>query len=110
MLRHPFDPRHPRLNIMNSALNRRLSARFEGRVQGVGFRYTTVSIAGRFRVVGYVKNLPDGDVELAAEGRESELQAFLAAIRASHLGRFIVKENLSWSSASGEFAEFGVEY
>ncbi len=89
---------------------RRVSVRYEGRVQGVGFRYTTVSIAGRFRVRGYVKNLPDGDVEMVAEGTESEILALLAAIRASHLGRFIVKENSSWSSASGEFAEFGVEY
>lgn len=84
--------------------------RYEGRVQGVGFRYTTVSIADRFRVTGFVKNLPDGDVDMVAEGPEQELTAFLAAIRGSHLGRFIVKETSSWSSASGEFAGFGVEY
>jgi acylphosphatase len=89
---------------------RRVSVRYEGRVQGVGFRYTTVSIAGRFRVVGFVKNLPDGDVELVAEGTEAELAAFLAAIRASHLGRFISKETPSWSSASGTFTEFGVAH
>ena len=88
---------------------RRVSVRYEGRVQGVGFRYTTVTIAGRFRVVGFVKNLPDGDVEMVAEGAESELLALLAAIRASHLGRFIVKESSSWSSASGTFTAFGVE-
>ena len=89
---------------------RRISARYEGRVQGVGFRYTTVSIAGRFRVTGFVRNMPDGDVEMVAEGTEGELTAFLAAIRSSHLGRFIVKESSSWSSPSGEFEEFGVMY
>ncbi|MFH0909744.1 MAG: acylphosphatase [bacterium] len=87
---------------------RRMVARFEGRVQGVGFRYTTASIAARFKVSGYVKNLPDGDVELVAEGTEPEVLAFLAAIRGSHLGRFIVRELLRWSSPTGEFSGFGV--
>ena len=40
---------------------------FRGRVQGVGFRATTASIARRHPVVGYVKNMPDGAVELIAE-------------------------------------------
>ena len=89
---------------------KRLGVLFEGRVQGVGFRYTTVSISGRFRVTGYVRNLPDGDVELVAEGLEAELTAFLDAIGASHLGRFIVKTHLRWSNPTGEFQEFGVGY
>ena len=41
---------------------------FSGHVQGVGFRYTTRSVASRFAVTGYVRNLPDGRVELVAEG------------------------------------------
>ena len=46
---------------------------FSGRVQGVGFRYRTHSIAQRFQVCGYVKNLIDGTVELVIEGEEEEL-------------------------------------
>ena len=50
---------------------------FSGRVQGVGFRSTCQSLARSFEVAGYVRNLPDGRVELVAEGENSEIDAFL---------------------------------
>ena len=46
-----------------------------------GFRYTAKSLARGFEVAGYVRNLPDGRVELVAEGDTDELDAFLASIR-----------------------------
>ena len=49
---------------------------FEGHVQGVGFRYQTMSVAKGFEVAGTVQNLTDGRVHLCAEGEESEVQAF----------------------------------
>lgn len=59
---------------------------FHGRVQGVGFRYTTVSIARRYPVVGYVRNLPDGTVELVAEAKPVVLDSFLADVAAEFAG------------------------
>lgn len=53
---------------------------YRGRVQGVGFRATTHSIASGYAVAGFVRNLPDGTVELIAEGPADELRAFLDAI------------------------------
>jgi acylphosphatase len=53
---------------------------YTGRVQGVGFRYTTQGIARGFSIAGYVRNMPDGRVELVAEGEESEVRAFLASV------------------------------
>ena len=53
---------------------------FSGRVQGVGFRYTTREIATGFDVVGAVRNLPDGTVELEIMGETDEVEAYLAEI------------------------------
>jgi acylphosphatase len=53
---------------------------FTGHVQGVGFRFTTRQIAKEFEVTGFVKNLPDGRVQLEAEGQPAEVQAFVSAV------------------------------
>jgi acylphosphatase len=53
---------------------------YSGRVQGVGFRYTCQRLAEGFAVSGYVRNLPDGKVELLAEGAEDQVRAFLDVI------------------------------
>ncbi len=53
---------------------------FTGRVQGVGFRYQTLQVAKEFEVSGYVQNLPDGRVQLEAEGTPEEIESFLVAV------------------------------
>jgi acylphosphatase len=67
---------------------------YEGRVQGVGFRYTARQIAMGFDVMGWVRNLPDGQVELLAAGEEEEVEAFLKAIAESALASFIRKQTV----------------
>jgi acylphosphatase len=54
---------------------------FTGRVQGVGFRYTALQVSREFDVAGYVANLPDGRVQLEAEGEKTTVEAFLAALQ-----------------------------
>ena len=58
-----------------------LKVSFSGRVQGVGFRWTTKKIAETFAVTGYVKNMMDGSVEMVVEGEYSEAQRFLSSLR-----------------------------
>lgn len=59
---------------------------YRGHVQGVGFRATTASIARGYRVAGHVKNLPDGRVELAAEGERDEVKRFREEIESRMSG------------------------
>ena len=86
----------------------RLHVLYSGRVQGVGFRYTVKSVALGFEVTGIVRNLPDGRVELLAEGPREELEAFQRAIRDSGLGCLIAREDDSWTDATNEFRRFAI--
>lgn len=54
---------------------------FEGRVQGVGFRYTVLQLSKEFEASGFVSNLPDGRVHLELEGKKNEIEAFVNAIQ-----------------------------
>lgn len=81
---------------------------YSGRVQGVGFRYTVKSLTPGYEVTGTVRNLPDGRVELVAEGERAELEAFQQAIRESGVGRMIQCEEERWSEAAGEFRGFEI--
>jgi acylphosphatase len=64
---------------------------FEGRVQGVGFRYSVKEVANGFDVVGWIKNLPDGRVEMQVQGQPGEVNAFVEEILQSHLRPFVVR-------------------
>lgn len=66
-----------------------LQVYYEGRVQGVGFRYTARRLAAGFEVAGYVRNLADGRVELVAAGETGEVDGFLEALRESELAGHI---------------------
>lgn len=85
----------------------RVRVYFSGRVQGVGFRYTTRELAAGYAVTGYVQNLPDGRVLLMAEGARDEVERFLAALR-RRMSRYIGGEECDTLSATGEFADFSV--
>lgn len=81
---------------------------YSGNVQGVGFRYTAKSVATGFEVSGAVRNLPDGRVELIAEGEKTELEAFRQAVRDAGLEHFIRDETVQWNEARNEFRGFEI--
>ncbi len=86
----------------------RLHVFYAGRVQGVGFRYSVKRLAQGFEVTGAVRNLPDGRVELIAEGERNELEEFRRAIQDSELGHFVRGEEKSWTEAKNEFRGFEI--
>ncbi|MFZ2278558.1 MAG: acylphosphatase [Prosthecobacter sp.] len=82
---------------------------YSGRVQGVGFRYSTKRIASGFDVTGWVKNLPDGRVELLAQSLEAdELDAFLEDIQQSSLGSHIKQREVQPIAAEPNLRGFSI--
>ena len=90
-------------------MNRR-TYHFGGRVQGVGFRYTTEAIARRHPAVhGYVRNLPDGRVQLVIEGPDEQMDRLVEALQAE-MERHIRQTNVESTPGTGEFSEFEVRH
>lgn len=92
---------------LKSLRNTRRTLRFSGRVQGVGFRFNAESIASTHTVTGYVKNLPDGRVELVAEGEPAELDRFQHEIEQT-MKDYIDGVQVAESEAVGEFLSFRI--
>lgn len=82
---------------------------FAGTVQGVGFRFTTCRVAKDYDVGGCVRNLPDGTVEVVAEGDREELLSFCGAVL-SAMGAYIRGHQQHWLAATGEFSGFSVSF
>ncbi len=82
---------------------------YRGMVQGVGFRYTVRWIAARLAVTGYVRNLPDGRVQLVAEGLPEELDRLLDAVGAQ-MGQYIRDTSQTARPATGQFDGFRIRH
>ena len=84
-----------------------------GRVQGVGFRNFACRIGHHLLLAGYAKNLPDGTVEIVAEGTEAKLEEYKKQVHARmpmgiHVEKLEETERKEIKSA--QYASFGVEY
>ena len=82
---------------------------YTGRVQGVGFRWTTNQIAKDFDVVGTVENRNDGSVYLVVEGLAGEVDAFMKAI-GDRMALNLKETKIRQGSAIGNLDDFHVNY
>ncbi|MGI9456823.1 MAG: acylphosphatase [Aeoliella sp.] len=80
---------------------------YAGHVQGVGFRFTTQTIAGRLAIAGYVQNLPDGRVKLVVEGAPTELDVLERSID-QQLGHHIRETGRDVRPATGNYLRFEI--
>lgn len=67
---------------------------YTGRVQGVGFRYTTANLAERFAVAGYVQNLRDGRVRLDVQGTADQVNGLIGAV-AQTMSKNIIAQDIT---------------
>ncbi len=88
---------------------KRIHIFYSGRVQGVGFRFTAEDFALNLGLMGWVKNLPDGRVEIECEGEEEKLKKFLENIK-DYFSRYIRDIDLEWSEAAGEYKDFEIRF
>jgi acylphosphatase len=88
----------------------RLRAVVHGEVQGVGFRYFLVTRARPLGLEGWVRNRPDGAVELVAEGERAELEHLLQAARQGPRGADVRDVEVEWGHAVGGLAPFDLIY
>lgn len=88
----------------------RLRANFSGTVQGIGFRFTVRRIAEQYEITGFVKNLPNGRVEVVAEGGREVVKSFIDAICNSSLRDYIRNVEKESSPATEEYKEFEIRF
>ncbi len=86
----------------------RAGVRIRGVVQGVSFRYYTRRTAESLGVRGWVRNLPDGDVEGVFEGKESQVRELVNWCRRGPEGARVEELFIDWEEPTGEFADFRV--
>ena len=93
-----------------SASHERLHAVVRGHVQGVSFRYYTQAEAERLGLTGWVRNLRDGAVEVAAEGPRPTLEAFLSFLHQGPPSAQVTEVRSEWAPANGEFGRFDIRW
>ncbi len=81
-----------------------------GLVQGVGYRYYAVGEARKLGLTGYAKNLPDGAVEVYAEGERGFLEEFLKSLRVGPVGAGVSGMQVEWLKPAGGRKSFRIEY
>jgi acylphosphatase len=83
--------------VMTASDTARLTALIRGRVQGVGYRAFVRRRALDLKISGYVENLPDGRVEVVAEGERSELEHLLVLLREGPPHADVEDIDITWS-------------
>ena len=87
-----------------------LRAVIYGRVQGVFFRAFAVQHANRLGLTGYAVNLPDGMVEVQAEGDKAQLEKLLDQLKIGPPHARVDRVEVRWGAFSGDYTVFDIGY
>ncbi len=91
---------------MTEAESAAFQAFVEGRVQGVGYRFFVEREARALGLTGYVRNLPDGRVEVAVEGAKAALDVLQERLRGGPRLAVVEHIQIIWAEATGKYAAF----
>ncbi len=96
---------------MEKSVNtQRVHIKISGDVQGVGFRYTTIETARSLGLVGWVRNVTGGGVEIVAEGEKNSLERLIEWCKGGPTFGKVANTEVEWQNSTGEFSGFEVEY
>jgi acylphosphatase len=91
-------------------MKKRVRALIYGLVQGVGLRYSVQRKASQLGLTGFVKNLPDGSVELVAEGEEDLINELIEYVKTGIRWARVEKVELEWSEWEGKYRRFEIAF
>ncbi len=93
-----------------TALMIQLHAIISGQVQAVAYRAYVQDAAGILGLTGYVKNLPDGTVEVVADGMADNLKEFVEYLHEGSLLSRVEAVAVEWHSVKNGYDEFSILY
>jgi len=81
-----------------------------GMVQGVGYRYFVVRTARKLDLTGWVKNLPNGEVEIETEGQKGNIQSLIDELPVGNPSAVVRNVDVHWSKPTGKYSDFDVVF
>lgn len=81
-----------------------------GIVQGVNYRWFAQRNASERGLTGYVRNMPDGSVQVVAEGQRAEIEQLIEALRVGPSAAVVESVTVDWNPPQGDFQRFEVRY
>jgi len=97
----------PKFRVTESV---RAEATVRGIVQGVNYRWFAQRRATELELVGFVRNMPDGSVQVVVEGKRAAIEQLLEALRVGPAAAVVESVTVEWSAPQGEFERFEVRY
>jgi acylphosphatase len=96
------------VTIQNKSGRGRVHLIVDGRVQGVGFRFSAYDKAKEFALAGWVRNLSSGEVEIVAEGKQENLQMLAVWAHQGPPSAHVTQVREDWLDFTGEFTDFRI--
>lgn len=82
----------------------------QGLVQGVGYRFFAVEMAKQYNIKGYARNLPDGNVEVVAEGDEGMIKDFIKRLKVGPPSARVTGVEIKWDDGDFGFENFDIRF
>ena len=91
-------------------MNARVKITVKGVVQGVGFRWFVEREANKLQLMGYVKNLYNGDVEAEVEGADGLIKDFIRTVKIGNSSSRVSGADVEWKEYSGKYSSFNIRF